>query len=188
RNPHRRVGNRLYSFFHHRDGGPAGASAVTRPFRDRLLSASTAGFSLFRPVSREVSSVVSIGYQDGEVVVIVVCYADDLVAGFEHEDDARRFLDAMRERFAAFSLSLHPGKTRVIEFGRHAAVNRKKRVSINRRPSRSWASPSSAVNRAGYLSNFSGGPGATECERSSRKSRRSCGCECTRLSQIRVTC
>ena len=51
----------------------------------------------------------------------------DLVAGFEHEDDARRFLDAMRERFAAFSLSLHPVKTRVIEFGRHAAVNRKKR-------------------------------------------------------------
>jgi len=59
--------------------------------------------------------------------VIVVRYADDLVAGFEHDDDARRFLDAMRERFAAFSLSLHPVKTRVIEFGRRAAVNRKNR-------------------------------------------------------------
>jgi hypothetical protein len=59
--------------------------------------------------------------------MIVVRYADDLVAGFEHEADARRFLDAMRERFTAFSLSLHPGKTRVIEFGRHAAVDRKKR-------------------------------------------------------------
>src|SRR6516225_8051456 len=59
--------------------------------------------------------------------MIVVRYADDLVAGFEHEDDARRFLDAMRERFEAFSLSLHPDKTRLIEFGRHAAVNRKKR-------------------------------------------------------------
>jgi hypothetical protein len=56
-----------------------------------------------------------------------VRYADDLVAGFEHEDDARRFLDAMRERFEAFSLSLHPDKTRLIEFGRHAAVDRKKR-------------------------------------------------------------
>ena len=54
--------------------------------------------------------------------MIVVRYADDLVAGFEHEDDARRFLDAMRERFAAFSLTLHPGKTRVIEFGRRAAI------------------------------------------------------------------
>jgi RNA-directed DNA polymerase len=33
----------------------------------------------------------------------------------------------MRKRFAAFSLSPHPGKTRVIEFGRRAAVDRKKR-------------------------------------------------------------
>src|SRR5262249_1935430 len=65
--------------------------------------------------------------QEARGDVIVVRYADDLVAGFEHEDDARRFLDAMRERFAAFSLSLHPVKTRVIEFGRRAAVNRKKR-------------------------------------------------------------
>jgi group II intron reverse transcriptase/maturase len=59
--------------------------------------------------------------------MIVVRYADDLVAGFEHEDDARRFLDALRERFGAFSLSLHPGKTRLIEFGRHAAAERMKR-------------------------------------------------------------
>ena len=65
--------------------------------------------------------------QEARGDMIVVRYADDLVAGFEHEDDARRFLDAMRERFEAFSLSLHPGKTRVIEFGRHAAVDRKKR-------------------------------------------------------------
>ena len=65
--------------------------------------------------------------QEARGDMIIVRYADDLVAGFEHEDDARRFLDAMRERFAAFSLSLHPGKTRVIEFGRRAAVDRQKR-------------------------------------------------------------
>jgi RNA-directed DNA polymerase len=59
--------------------------------------------------------------------MIVVRYADDLVAGFEHERDAGRFLDAMRERFEAFSLSLHPDKTRLIEFGRHAAADRNKR-------------------------------------------------------------
>src|SRR5438552_9776490 len=41
--------------------------------------------------------------------------------------DARRFLDAMRERFESFSLSLHPEKTRLIEFGRFAAANRKRR-------------------------------------------------------------
>src|SRR5246500_4218929 len=49
--------------------------------------------------------------------LIIVRYADDLVAGFEHEDDARRLLDAMRERFDAFALALHPEKTRLIEFG-----------------------------------------------------------------------
>ena len=40
--------------------------------------------------------------------MIIVRYADDLVAGFEHEDDARRFLDAMRVRLEEFALSLHP--------------------------------------------------------------------------------
>jgi hypothetical protein len=52
-------------------------------------------------------------------------WATRLVAGFEHEDDSRRFLDALRERFGTFSLSLHPGKTRLIKFGRHA-VNRRR--------------------------------------------------------------
>jgi RNA-directed DNA polymerase len=65
--------------------------------------------------------------QEAHGDMIVVRYADDLVAGFEHEDDARRFLDALRKRFGTFSLSLHPGKTRLIEFGRHAAAERKKR-------------------------------------------------------------
>src|SRR5208337_3780659 len=65
--------------------------------------------------------------QEAQGDMIVVRYADDLVAGFEHEGDARRFLDAMRERFEAFALSLHPDKTRLIEFGRRAAVDRKRR-------------------------------------------------------------
>jgi group II intron reverse transcriptase/maturase len=59
--------------------------------------------------------------------MIIVRYADDIVVGFEHESDARRFLDAMRERLQEFSLSLHPEKTRLIEFGRHAAVRRSRR-------------------------------------------------------------
>ena len=50
--------------------------------------------------------------------MIVVRFADDLAVGFEHEGDARRFLDAMRERLGEFALSLHPNKTRLIEFGR----------------------------------------------------------------------
>jgi RNA-directed DNA polymerase len=59
--------------------------------------------------------------------MIIVRYADDVVVGFEHEDDARRFLDAMRARLEEFALSLHPDKTRLIEFGRLAAANRKER-------------------------------------------------------------
>jgi len=42
--------------------------------------------------------------------MIIVRYADDIVAGFEHEDDARRFLDAMRVRLGEFALSLHPDR------------------------------------------------------------------------------
>ena len=59
--------------------------------------------------------------------MIMVRYADDLVVGFQHENDARRFWDAMRERLREFSLSLHPDKTRLIEFGRFAAQNCKRR-------------------------------------------------------------
>jgi RNA-directed DNA polymerase len=59
--------------------------------------------------------------------MIIVRYADDIVVGFQHESDARRFWDAMRERLQEFALSLHPEKTRLIEFGRHAAANRKRR-------------------------------------------------------------
>ena len=59
--------------------------------------------------------------------MIIVRYADDVIVGFEHETDARRFWDAMRERLAEYSLSLHPDKTRLIEFGRFAAVRRARR-------------------------------------------------------------
>jgi RNA-directed DNA polymerase len=59
--------------------------------------------------------------------MIIVRYADDVVVGFEHEADARRFWGAMRERLRAFALELHPDKTRLIEFGRHAATRREKR-------------------------------------------------------------
>src|SRR2546421_6638286 len=65
--------------------------------------------------------------QEARGGMIVVRYADDLVAGFEHEDDARRFLDAMRDRLGEFQLTLHPDKTRLIEFGRFAATDRKRR-------------------------------------------------------------
>ena len=57
--------------------------------------------------------------------VIVVRYADDLVVGFEKRAEAERFLKEFRERLAKFGLELHSEKTRLIEFGRYAALNRK---------------------------------------------------------------
>ena len=59
--------------------------------------------------------------------VIIVRYADDTVLGFQYKSEAERFLTAMRERLAEFGLTLHPEKTRLIEFGRYAVERRKRR-------------------------------------------------------------
>jgi group II intron reverse transcriptase/maturase len=59
--------------------------------------------------------------------VILSRFADDYVAGFQHRDDAERFLADLRDRFAEFGLELHPDKTRLIEFGRFAAERRERR-------------------------------------------------------------
>src|SRR6266700_6878717 len=59
--------------------------------------------------------------------VIVARYADDLVVGFQHRTDAERFLREFQDRLAKFGLELHSDKTRLIEFGRFAARNRKQR-------------------------------------------------------------
>jgi RNA-directed DNA polymerase len=59
--------------------------------------------------------------------VIVARYADDLVVGFQQRTDAERFLGAFRERLAKFGLELNADKTRLIEFGRFAARDRKHR-------------------------------------------------------------
>ena len=99
--------------------------------------------------------------------MIIVRYADDVVVGFEHEGDARRFLDAMRARLEEFALPLHPEKTRLIEFGRHAATfgflgftficgkTRRGRFQLQRKTR------------------------VTACGRSFRRSRGSYGVECT---------
>ena len=95
--------------------------------------------------------------------MIIVRYADDIVVGLEHEGDARRFWDAMRERLQEFSLSLHPEKTRLIEFGRFAA---------DRRAQRGVGKPETftflgfvlcVAHRVAGSFSFRGKPGATEC-------------------------
>ena len=59
--------------------------------------------------------------------VIIVRYADDSVVGFQYKNDAKRFLKDLTERMGKFGLELHPDKTRLIEFGRFASANRRKR-------------------------------------------------------------
>jgi len=59
--------------------------------------------------------------------MIVVRYADDTIVGFQHRRDAERFLNDLKNRLAQFALSLHPEKTRLIEFGAFAAERRKRR-------------------------------------------------------------
>ena len=59
--------------------------------------------------------------------MIVVRYADDAVLGFQHREDAGRFLKQLQERMGKFGLELHPEKTRLIEFGRYATERRAKR-------------------------------------------------------------
>src|SRR5262245_66243656 len=56
--------------------------------------------------------------------VIVVRYADDTIVGFEHQHEAERFLADLKTRLAHFGLTLHPDKTRLIEFGRSAIADR----------------------------------------------------------------
>ena len=56
--------------------------------------------------------------------VVITRFADDFIVGFQYQDDAERFLAELRGRLAKFSLELHPDKTRLIEFGPHAARDR----------------------------------------------------------------
>jgi RNA-directed DNA polymerase len=59
--------------------------------------------------------------------MIVVRFADDTIVGFEHEHEAKAFLQDLHERMRSFELALHPDKTRLICFGRYAAKQRERR-------------------------------------------------------------
>jgi group II intron reverse transcriptase/maturase len=59
--------------------------------------------------------------------VVIVRFADDIAVGFQHRSDAGRFEQDLRERLAKFKLELHDEKTRLVEFGRFAARDRRAR-------------------------------------------------------------
>jgi RNA-directed DNA polymerase len=89
-------------------------------------------------------------YARGDVIIVRV--ADDFTVGFEYEQDAQRFGVELRERFAKFGLELHPDKTRLIEFGRHAVRRRAARgvgkggdVRLSRCHARVWEDEDRAI-------------------------------------------
>ena len=90
--------------------------------------------------------------------MIIVRYADDFIVGFQHEEDARRFLDTMRQRLQEFALSLHPEKTRLIEFGRLRRKTASGAGLASRKPSPSWASSLCPAKLAGVNSRSNGIP------------------------------
>jgi group II intron reverse transcriptase/maturase len=53
-------------------------------------------------------------------------FADDAILCFEHKEDAEKVKEVLAKRFSRFGLTLHPEKTRLVEFGRYAAGNAKK--------------------------------------------------------------
>jgi hypothetical protein len=59
--------------------------------------------------------------------VIVVRFADDIVLGFQVKSDAERLWAELTARCRKFHLAWHPEKTRLLEFGPHAADNRRRR-------------------------------------------------------------
>ena len=117
--------------------------------------------------------------------MIIVRYADDFIVGFQHESDARRFLDEMRERLGKFALSLHPEKTRLIEFGRFAAERRKRR-GLGKPDTFNFLGFTfiCGKTRAGKFQ-LNGRPGGTACRRSCATSRRDCDGACTGRSPSR---
>ena len=104
--------------------------------------------------------------------VVIVRFADDVVVGFEHRDDAERFWADLRDRLAKFSLELNAEKTRLIEFGRYAAERRERRgVLASLRRSAFSASRTSAGRPGRGVSSSSGSPTRNGCGPSSAPSK-----------------
>jgi RNA-directed DNA polymerase len=59
--------------------------------------------------------------------ITIVRYADDAILGFEHQDEAERYLRELKEHLREFGLELNEDKTRLIRFGRFARMNRAER-------------------------------------------------------------
>jgi group II intron reverse transcriptase/maturase len=59
--------------------------------------------------------------------ITIVRYADDAILGFERQDEAERYRGELREHLREYGLELNEEKTRLLRFGRFAALNRAER-------------------------------------------------------------
>ena len=57
----------------------------------------------------------------------IVVYADDFVCCFQYKEEAEAFYEWLRHRMGYFGLKLEESKSRLLEFGRYAEINRKRR-------------------------------------------------------------
>jgi len=117
--------------------------------------------------------------------MIIVRYADDVIVGFQHASDARRFLDEMRSGCRSLRCRYtprRPGSSSSDALPRNAEGGA---ALASRRPSTSWASPSSAARPERANSNFNGRPDGTACRRGCGRSRRRCDGACTSRSPSR---
>ena len=101
--------------------------------------------------------------------MIVVRYADDTIVGFQHEHEARAFLDDLKERMRQFELALHPDKTRLIRFGRYAAKQREK---LGERGSPKLST--SSASRTSARDHANGAPSSSGAKRSRSACEPSC--------------
>ena len=108
-------------------GGVRGREVVEDGGRDSAGGGGLAAAGEHLPALRLRSMGQALAKHQATGDMVVVRYADDIVAGFENRADAERFLSEWKERMQKFGLELHPDKTRLIEFGRHASENRKQR-------------------------------------------------------------
>ena len=118
--------------------------------------------------------------------VIIVRYADDIVVGFEHEADARRFWDAMRTRFEQFCARASSGEDPPAGVwslcGGQTTAARAGQTGDLHLPGLHLHLRQVAAR---VLSSFSARPAATACGRSFGRSRRNCDSACTSPSPNR---
>jgi RNA-directed DNA polymerase len=109
-----------------------------------------------RPGAKKVHSLIDKVYQRKNLEraweprlagrATLVRFADDLVIIFEHERDARRVFDVLPKRMAKYGLTLHPEKTRLIDFRRpglrvSASPDNNGDACSRPAPSTCWGSP-----------------------------------------------